>query len=351
MQNIMKYFKGSILLSLMGGVAAFFVGQYYTGTTAGALSALFLTTVLCILEISLSFDNAVVNAIVLKKMTPLWQHRFLTWGILIAVFGMRLVFPLVLVGVMAQINPIDALTLAATKPEEYAKIMLSAHVSIAAYGGAFLMMVALKYFFEEGKEVHWISAIEKPISKLGRMEAVEIGVTLVFLYVFSLYQLEHEKMSFLISGVWGLVTYIAVDGVGAFLQSPDETQQLDLNKASMGMFLYLEVLDASFSFDGVVGAFAITSNLFIIMIGLGVGAMFVRSLTIMLVDAGTLAEYRYLEHGAFYAIGILAVIMFANTVTHIPEVFTGLIGALFIAGSLWSSIRHNKKHGAQVLGH
>ncbi len=345
MQNILKYFKGSILLSLVGGACAFGIGHFYTGTISGALSALFLATVLSVLEISLSFDNAVVNAIVLKKMTPLWQHRFLTWGIAIAVFGMRLVFPLALVGVMAHVNPIDALVLAATKPAEYAQIMLSAHVSIAAYGGAFLLMVALKYFFEETKDVHWVRIIEAPISKLGRMKSVEIAVTLITLYVFSLYQHEHEKMTFLVSGIWGLVTYVAVDGIGAFLQSPDETEQLDLNKASMGMFLYLEVLDASFSFDGVVGAFAVTNNLFIIMIGLGVGAMFVRSLTIMLVDKGTLNEFRFLEHGAFYAIGSLAVIMFTNTVAHIPEVVTGLIGAILIGLSLWSSVRYNKKHG------
>jgi hypothetical protein len=346
MQNFMKYFKGSILLSLLGAIAAFAVGHYYSGTMSGAWAALFLTTVLSVLEISLSFDNAVVNAIVLKKMTPLWQHRFLTWGILIAVFGMRLVFPLLLVGFMAHINPIDALVMAATKPTEYAQIMLSAHVSIASYGGAFLMLVALKYFFEEGKEVHWIGFIEKPISKLGKMQAVEIAVTLIAIYCFSIYQkTDADQMTFLISGIWGVLTYVAVDGIGAFLHSPDETEQLDLHKASMGMFLYLEVLDASFSFDGVVGAFAITNNLFIIMIGLGVGAMFVRSITIMLVDKGTLNEYRFLEHGAFYAIGMLALIMFSGTIAHIPEVFTGLIGALFIALSLWSSVKWNKKHG------
>ncbi len=340
----MKYFKGSILLSVFGAFCAYGVGYYYTGTVAGALSALFLATVLSVLEVSLSFDNAVVNALVLKKMTPLWQHRFLTWGIAIAVFGMRLVFPLALVGVTAHVNPIDALILAAKHPEEYKKIMLDAHVSIAAYGGAFLMMVALKYFFDEGKEIHWVSVIEKPIAKLGRVEAVSIGLTIVAIYLCSTYQKEHETMTFLVSGLWGLITYIIVDGIGAFLQAPDETAGIDLNKASMGMFLYLEVLDASFSFDGVVGAFAITNNLFIIMIGLGIGAMFVRSLTIMLVDKGTLAEYRYLEHGAFYAIGILAVIMFANTIFHIPEVITGLLGAAFIGLSLWSSISYNKKH-------
>ncbi len=345
MKILMKYFSGSILSSFLGFGMAAGIGYYYTGNVGGALSALFLAAVLSVLEVSLSFDNAVVNAIVLKKMTPLWQHRFLTWGMLIAVFGMRLVFPLILVGVVAHINPWDALVLAATRPDDYAQIMMSAHVSIAAYGGAFLMLVALKYFFEEEKEVFWVNAIEKPISSLGRMDAVEIAFTLIFLYIFSRFQVEGDKLTFLVSGIWGIVTYVAVDGVGAFLQTPEDGEKaIDLNKASMGMFLYLEVLDASFSFDGVVGAFAVTNNLFIIMIGLGIGAMFVRSLTIMLVEKGTLNEFRYLEHGAFYAIGALAMIMFAGTVKHIPEVFTGLIGAALIGAAIWSSVRYNNKH-------
>jgi hypothetical protein len=340
--QIMKHFRGSILLSILGCIAAFFIGKFYSGTIEGGLKALFLVSVLSVLEISLSFDNAVVNAIVLKRMSPIWRERFITWGILIAVFLMRLVFPLVLVCVMAGVGPIDAVIMAATRPDDYAKIMLDSHVSIAAYGGAFLFMVALKYFFDESKEIHWISMVEKPLTKIGRLEAVEIAIVLIFLYCFSFLQLESDKMRFMISGIWGLVTYIAVDGIGGLLSTPEEGEIIDINKASIGMFLYLEVLDASFSFDGVVGAFAITNNLFLIMIGLGVGAMFVRSLTIMLVEKGTLAEYRYLEHGAFYAIGALAIIMFAGTVKHVPEVFTGLLGAAFIGISLWSSIKHNR---------
>lgn len=339
----MKYFRGSLFLSIIGSIAAFCVGYFYTGSVDGALKALFLTLILSILEVSLSFDNAVVNAMVLKQMTPIWKKRFLTWGIFIAVFVMRLIFPLLLVGMMGKINPIDALIMAATKPDQYAQIMLSAHVSIAAYGGAFLFMVALKYFFDEEKEVHWIKMIESPLIRLGRMEAVEIAIVLIFLYVFAQYQHENEKMNFIICGIWGLVTYIAVDGIGAFLKTPEEGDKIDLHKASLGMFLYLEVLDASFSFDGVVGAFAITNNLFLIMIGLGIGAMFVRSLTILLVEKGTLNEYRFLEHGAFYAIGALAIIMFAGTIKHIPEIFTGFLGAAFIGLALLSSVRYNKK--------
>ena len=114
----------------------------------------------------------------------------------------------------------------------------------------------------------------------------------------------------------------------------DQTRSLDLMARTArlryqnGISIYLEVLDASFSFDGVIGAFALTHNLFIIAIGLGIGAMYVRSMTIMLVERGTLAEYRFLEHGAFYAIIALSVIMFVQPLMHIPEVITGLVGAV-----------------------
>lgn len=340
---MLSYFKNPILGAILGGLLASCAGYFYSGTIEGALKAWFLAMVLTILEISLSFDNAVVNAIVLKKMLPKWQHRFLTWGILIAVFGMRLVFPLLLVGILAKINPLEALKLAVTDPNQYAKIMLASRISIAAFGGAFLLLVALKYFFEENKRIYWISLVERPISNLGRMDAAEIAITLLILYGLSHMQIPSEQMSFIMAGIGGVITFIIVDGLSAFLNSTGTGQGIDLNRTSMSLFLYLEVLDASFSFDGVVGAFAITNNLFIIMIGLGVGAFFVRSITIMLVEKNTLHQYRYLEHGAFYAIGILALIMFIGTVRHIPEVLTGFVGALVIGLSILSSIRYNKR--------
>lgn len=329
--------------AILGGIIASCAGYFYSGTFEGAMKAWFLAMVLTILEISLSFDNAVVNAIILKKMTSKWQHRFLTWGILVAVFGMRLIFPLLLVGILAKINPIEALKLAVMDPNQYAKVMLASRISIAAFGGAFLLLVALKYFFEVNKRIYWISLVERPISNLGRMDAAEIAITLLFLYGFSHYQIPSEQMNFVMAGIGGVITFIIVDGLSAFLNSTGAGQGIDLNRTSMSLFLYLEVLDASFSFDGVVGAFAITNNLFIIMIGLGVGAFFVRSITIMLVEKNTLHQYRYLEHGAFYAIGILALIMFIGTIKHIPEVLTGLVGALVIGLSILSSIRYNER--------
>jgi hypothetical protein len=155
-------------------------------------------------------------------------------------------------------------------------------------------------------------------------------------------------MVVLMSGLWGILIYVGVDMVSNLLEKEEEgTNVGDLvKKGGIGGFLYLEVLDASFSFDGVIGAFAITTDVVIIMLGLAIGAMFVRSLTVFLVKKGTLDEFVYLEHGAHYAIGILAVIMLASMKFHIPEVVTGLTGVAFIVASLWSSIRHRKEQQA-----
>lgn len=335
------YFRSSFLVTAIGLLLGAGIGFYYGNTAAAAFQAFFIAAILAVLEVSISFDNAIVNATVLKNMSPLWQKRFLTWGMVIAVFGMRLVFPLLIVAVVADLGPIEALKMAALAPDDYAKIMSSVHHEVSAFGGAFLMLVALKYFFDRDKEIHWIRSIEAPLAKLGKLEAIEVGITILFIYILAQYVPAEETLPFMYAGLAGILTYLAVDGVGVFLHVPEGTME-DIHRASLGMFLYLEILDASFSFDGVIGAFAITNNLFIIAIGLGIGAMFVRSLTIMMVDRGTLNSYRYLEHGAFYAVAALAVIMFLNTVIHIPEVATGAIGATFIGLSVWASVRWKK---------
>jgi hypothetical protein len=220
-------------------------------------------------------------------------------------------------------------------------------VSVAAFGGAFLAMVGLKHFFDHEKDVHWIRVIEEPLARLGRIEAVEIGLVLILLYAISRWLPGHEQLTLLEAGLAGLVAYIAVDGLSALLDAESGATE-QVVRSGVAAFLYLEVLDASFSFDGVIGAFALSNNLFVIAIGLGIGAMFVRSLTIMLVERGTLTEYRYLEHGAFWAIIALAAIMFLQTVMHIPEVVTGLIGAGFIALAFVSSVRHNRRESERL---
>ena len=342
----MAYFRNSLLVTVLGVVLGGYLGWQTTHSWTGALSTVFIVVILATLEVSLSFDNAVVNAAVLKTMTPVWRRRFITWGIAIAVFGMRIVFPLVIVAVIARNGPLSALLMAATDPEDYSRVLTSANISVSAFGGAFLAMVGFRHFFNHEKDVHWIAVIERPLTRLGRIEAVELGLVLLIMYLVSTWLQGHDQFEFLVAGIFGLLTYIAVDGVAALLKVESAVSG-EIVQSGAASFLYLEVLDASFSFDGVIGAFALSNNLFIIAIGLGVGAMFVRSLTIMLVERETLASYRYLEHGAFYAIIALAVMMFLGAIRHIPEVITGLIGGAFIAASFLDSIRYNRrKRGA-----
>jgi uncharacterized protein len=342
MHTSISYFRSSILVTIAGLGLGALVGWSASGTLLGTLSTIFTVAVLAILEVSLSFDNAVVNATVLKTMTPVWRRRFITWGIAIAVFGMRIVFPLLIVAIIARIDPLSALIMATNDLDKYSSVLSSAHISVSAFGGAFLAIVGLKHFFDCEKNVHWIASIERPLTQFGRIEAVELGFVMFLLYLISSWLSGQDRVEFLVSGIFGLITYIAVDGISAVLDVESAATGA-VARSGAASFLYLEVLDASFSFDGVIGAFALSNNLFIIAIGLGVGAMFVRTLTIMLVEQETLASYRYLEHGAFYAIIALAFTMFLNTIKHIPEAVTGLIGAGFILTAFVDSIRYNRR--------
>lgn len=342
MSASLHYFRWAFLVTLLGLVGAFWLGWEYGRGFASALSFLLIGAVLAVLEISLSFDNAIVNANKLKAMTPVWQQRFLTWGILIAVFGMRIVFPLLIVVIAAGIGPVDAIVLAAARPHEYARIIGGAHVPIAAFGGTFLMMVALNYFIDEGKEVDWIRTLECNLRRCASVRGLEVALVLAVVMVFAAILPDRYVASFLFAAVGGLLTFLAVEVLSHVLDARTQAMAAAA-RGGLGAFLYLEVLDASFSFDGVIGAFALTHNLFLIAIGLGIGAMYVRSMTLMLVERQTLTQFRYLEHGAFYSILVLSVIMFAQTLWHIHELVTGLLGAVFIGLALISSIAHNRR--------
>jgi len=332
----MKYFWVPILSLIVGLLAAGFVTWSNTASVPAVFQVLLIVGLLCVLEISLSFDNAVVNATVLKKMSKVWQNRFLTWGILLAVFGMRFLFPLVIVSVIAQVSLYDSLIMAISKPEDYAIMMKGAHLAVSAFGGSFLLMVALNYFFSHKKEVHWIEIIEKPAAKMAVFQSIELILALgVMLLIYS-YLPETDKLSFLVSYLWGVLTYLIVHGISGVLEG-GHLSKIKFFSSGFGLFLYLEVLDASFSFDGVVGAFAISSQLLIIMIGLGVGAFFVRAITLYLVERDTLSQYKFLEHGAFYALGVLAIFMLLDSFFHFAEWLTALSGALILGLSvLWS---------------
>ena len=348
MNTLLRHYWGSLLFTLVCFIAAGFYAWNAGGSVGSVAHVLWIVLILSILEISLSFDNAVVNATVLREMDEKWQRRFLTWGILIAVFGMRIVFPLAIVAVAANLDPLSAIDLSLNDPERYEAIVSSAHVGIAGFGGAFLTMVGLNFFFDGDKDVDWIRGLELALRRFSEIRAAEIGILLLMLYGISTMLPEGEAMVFLTAGILGLVTYIAVDAIGTVLDKVERRKMAEgAVRSGLGGFLYLEVLDASFSFDGVIGAFALSNNMLIIALGLSIGALFVRSMTVHLVRAGTLTKYRFLEHGAFWAIIALGLIMLLSAKFHISESITGLIGAVLIGISLLWSMRYNRKHGTE----
>ena len=314
----MRYFYFSFIIAAVGLILSFFIGGF---------SAVYLTAILALLEVSLSFDNAVVNAKILKDMDKIWERRFLTWGMVIAVFGMRLVFPVLIVAAAANIGIIDTVNIALNNPQKYHEILLKSEDLIYAFGGAFLWLVFTDFLFEK-KEVRWIKPVERYAEKLGRVNNISLIVATV-IGIVVIYDSKSYEIA--IAYLAGMLTYSLLNGI-------NDAFAVEGAKNGLMGFLYLEMLDASFSFDGVIGAFAITGNIFIIMIGLGIGAMFVRSLTVWMVEKGVLSEYKYLEHGAHYAIGVLAVIMLLKIFMHIGEELTGTIGL----GLLIVSFLHSK---------
>ena len=321
----MKHFRSSFIITAIGLFLALYIGGVQT---------LYIVLLLSLLEISLSFDNAVVNAKVLETMEPKWQERFITYGIPIAVFGMRFVFPIVIVSVASGLGVWETFKLALDSPSLYHETLVSVEKLIFAFGGAFLLMVFLSFIFDTDREEKWIKSIEDSavIQKMGTLSSINMMISIMIGLGLTI---ATSSAEIAIAYFMGILLY-------SIIASLDDVFNTNGVRSGIMGFLYLEVLDASFSFDGVIGAFALSSNIFVIMIGLGIGAMFVRSLTIYMLRNKTLTEYRYLEHGAHYAIFALALIMLTKIFFHIDEMIVGTVGITFIAIATYHSIKANK---------
>ncbi|WP_241756753.1 DUF475 domain-containing protein [Streptomyces sp. WAC00263] len=347
MMSVLRTFGWPFGVTLLG------LGAALLAWGPGGLAAV---AVLGVLEVSLSFDNAVVNATVLRRMDAFWQRMFLTVGILIAVFGMRLVFPVLVVSATTRLSPGAVLGMAISDPDSYAAHLEHAHPAIAAFGGMFLLMIALDFLLAE-RDIHWLPPLERALARAGGLDRLSVLVALAALATAAVTLAGPSSSTVLLAGTLGLIAYLTVGGLSQYFQAPAEEAQADpapaltrqrpraiaVGKAAFFLFLYLEVLDASFSFDGVVGAFAISQNIFQIALGLGIGAMYIRSLTVHLVRRGTLDDYVYLEHGAHYAIGALAVILLVTIKYDVPQVVTGGIGVALIGASFLSSLARNRR--------
>ena len=322
------------------------------GVTLGlGPSALFIALILIVVEITFSFENAIINAKILAKMSKFWQNIFLTVGIFIAIFGMRVVFPIVIVMITTGFGWNTVLDLALNNPIQYSEALDAAHPEIAAFGGAFLLMLALHFFFDAEREILWIKRLEKWFQKFS-YNWVPAAISILVIGILGLLPFnEHPNETWIAGGI-GIVTYSVLQIVIKLferIKTKSDEKRGSSSKVlqQTGMvaftsFIYLEILDASFSFDSVVGAFAVTTDVLLIALGLGIGAIWVRSLTIFMVRRGTLHAYKYLEHGAHYTVLVLSGVLLLGIFWHVPEIVAGIIGIGLIGSAILSS-RTGKK--------
>ncbi len=339
----MKYFRGSFLF------AAIVLAAVYIST--GSVELLLAAFTLSLVEISVSFDNAAVNAKIIHNMSPFWKKMFLTVGILIAVVGMRFYLPIQIVSLLAGIGLGESFQLATRAPSEFAKVLFDSKAMVAGAGGSFLMLVALDYFMDIEKDNHWFDALEDLFAKMGGLDKIQILIVGLGAYIFSTY-LGDKGPQFFTASLIGIAVYIAIGVVKSIMEKIDEHMAAKAGvvaKAGFGSFLYLEVLDASFSFDGVIAAFAITDHIFVIAAGLGIGAYFVRSITIYLDEKGALQEYKYLEPGAFYAIIGLSLFMWFGTIYEIHEWIIAVYSVAVLGAAFAHSLYENRKDETEPM--
>jgi hypothetical protein len=327
-----RIFAISSLITL-GGIFGVLFGM-------GTKSAVIILILIAV-EIAFSFDNAIINAKTLAKLSDFWQKMFLTVGMIIAVLGMRVVFPILIVSLTAHLPWGTVLDLAFNHPEEYAEKLEHAHPAIAAYGGAFLLMLALEFFIDSRRKILWLQYIEKPLQRLSHLWApalLSAGAVLIVAAV----PANHHASTTIFAGLLGIASHIAISLFTNLFGSRQSNDKISGAKRLTGMaafsaFIYLQILDASFSFDGVIGAFAITTDVILIGIGLGIGALWVRSLTVFMVKKGTLGNYIYLEHGAHYTVAVLAFILLISSFFEIPDVLAGVAGFGLIGSAILAS--------------
>lgn len=335
MKVFLRHFWFDLIVTVLA-IVAVLIGK-------GLLAAGIVVIVL-IIEISFSFDNAVINAKILSRLSKFWQTMFLTVGILIAVVGMRLVFPILLVSLTAHIGWNEVVDIALNNPQAYAHHLQAAHPAISAFGGGFLIMLALSFFLNKGKDIHWLP-VERFLQKIGQWYVAPI-IAVLFVAILSIIPANHHSLETIKLGGIGIGVYLAVQGllwlVGKIVHIDTAKATKLTGLAALTSFFYLEILDASFSFDGVLGAFAITSDVILIAVGLGVGAFWVRSLTIFMVRRKTLEEFIFLEHGAHYAVAFLALTMLLGLLFSIPDYLTGL-GTILIIGTSFIASKRIKK--------
>jgi len=263
---------------------------------------LIITTLgLCLFEVISSVDNAVVNANILGTMPHKYRKIFLFWGLLFAVFAVRGLLPFVIVWMANPSLGIGQVIGAAFSGSPEMGVYLEHSKPLLLLGGGiYLFFVFLSWLFLEEKKYAFLA--EGFIHRQGVWFYALASLLTTTVVYFSLQQ--NPIMA--LAATIGVSAFFITDG---FKKNAEEKEKklMDPSMSAWSKIVYLEVLDASFSIDGVIGAFAFTVSVPLIILGNGLGALVVRELTIKGIDLIT--KFAYLKNGAMYAIGVLGAMM------------------------------------------
>lgn len=289
---------------------------------------------LCAFEIISSLDNAVINAEVLATMSQRARRWFLIWGVLFAVFIVRGGLPWVIVWIASPgLGPLEALSASVSANAETVHMIQQAAPILLAGGGVFLLFLFCYWLFLDNREFGLRP--ERYFHRQGPWFFAVVSVLLSAIVWFAI----HRDIYMAFGAVVGSTVFFVTHG---FKQNAERVEQQLLGGqaqlSDVAKLFYLEVIDASFSMDGVLGAFAFTLSVPLILAGNGLGAVVLRQLTVSNIER--VKRYRYLKHGAMYSVGLLGTVMIAEAFGgHVPSWLTPLATLAIIAYFVWRSLQ------------
>jgi len=301
-------------------------------------SAILIILGLALFESITSIDNAIINAEVLQGMQPRARRWFLTWGILIAVFGVRGLLPWLIVWVMTPgLGPWDAFTASLTGDPVALKAIQDSSPVLLMGGGVFFVFLFFHWIFLEPKK--YGLPVERIIARQGAWFYAVVSIALTVVVWFAL----DDSPMLAFGAVVGSSAFFITHGFKRYAEE-QEARLLsgEAHMSDIGKILYLEVIDLTFSIDGVVGAFAFTLSVPLILLGNGIGAIVVRQLTVYGVDR--IKKYVFLKNGAMYSVFVLGCVMLAHGFGyHVPEWLTPLATFLIVGYFFFKSRWQAKK--------
>lgn len=325
-------------------IAVTMVGLVGIGVGLGG-GAFFIASLLILLEVVFSFDNAIINAKMLARLSAAWRRLFLTVGVLLAVFGLRFLLPIFIVALSAHQTMGQVFDAALHRPAWYAEQLNYAQPHIASFGGMFLLLVFLDFMLNGEREVHWLAMVERPLSQLSPLSRLLLMAGAVVAATGGL--AFSKELVVLESGLLGIASWIVLRALTALIRHYHELGQH--HESGLMNFIYLELVDASFSLDSVIGAFALSNSTLLIALGLGIGALWVRSMTLHIVHQRLLLRYIYLEHGAHYAIGALGMSLLLSVGLQTPQLIVGLISLSIVILAFVGSWLHDRRSAVDLV--